>query len=44
MSSSTDPSKKDPIAWANFRKSKAPDEWNLMDMKIWNNASILKIF
>lgn len=37
------PSKKAPIAWEIFHKSKANGGWNLTYMKIWNQAAITKL-
>lgn len=39
----TNPSHKAPVAWSQFYKPKRAGGWNLIDMKIWNKAAILKL-
>ena len=37
------PSHKAPVAWTQFYKPKKVGGWNLVDMRIWNKAAILKL-
>lgn len=35
-------SRKAPVAWSNFHKPKSASGWNVIDMALWNKATILK--